>query len=115
MVSRRRTSRIALRLRGRWLRSGRSLPIEISDINADGLFVSEDGARTDPRDMPLGELQKIEVDLPIATVSLLVVPRYSRRSERSRGLGLEIFAAAPLDRNLWLLSFTRLRKGSSPG
>ena len=99
MVARRRTSRIALQLTARWLRPGRALPITVADMNAHGLFLA------DQRDMPLGELQQIEVDLPTGPVRLLVVPRYNVGTEWAGGVGVEIFAASPLDRNLWMWCF----------
>lgn len=104
MSSRRRASRIGFRVTGRWLRRDGALPIEIAEISARGLFVNE-RADTPLVDMKLGELQQLEVDLPTATVRLLVVPRHVTRSEWSAGLGVEIFAASTLDRNLWLACF----------
>ena len=108
MVARRRTSRIAHRLTGRWLRPGLTTPIEIVDISADGLFLAE------RVEMPLGQLQQIEIDLAPATVRLLVVPRHVTHSEWGRGVGLAIFASSALDRTRWLERFRAAAEASTP-
>ena len=103
---RRRTSRVGRQLTGRWVRTSSTVTIEVSDLNMHGLFMST------PLDMPLGQLQQIEVDLPMATVQLLVIPRHATRTEWMNGLGLEIFAVSPLDRNLWMACFQGMRDRS---
>ena len=99
MVARRRTQRIARSLHGRWLRRGGSEPLHISDVSAHGMFLR------DPPDLPIGVLQQIEVDLPSATVRLMVIPRHVSRAEWSRGIGLEIYATSSIDRELWFACF----------
>ena len=106
MVPRRRTARIGCRLAGRWLRCGGAVPIEVADISAHGLYLNDHDERAA---LPIGELQQIEVDLPMATVRLVVVPRHATRGEWSRGVGLQIYAASELDRNLWLACFRQSR------
>jgi len=108
MVARRRTSRIAHRLTGRWLRPFVEIAIEIADISADGLFLAE------RVDMPLGQLQQIEIDLPPATVRLLVVPRHVTHSEWGSGMGLAIFASSALDRTRWLERFRAAGEATTP-
>ena len=92
--------RIALRLQGFWLRPSGPIPIEIGDISAHGLFLTND------LEMPIGQLQQIEVELPDKKrVILLVVPRHASRSEWTTGLGLEIHTASPKDRDQWRSCF----------
>jgi hypothetical protein len=99
-MRRRRTTRIALRLAGRWLRPSGAVAIEIGDISAHGLFL------TNTLEMPIGQLQKIEVELPDKRcVTLLVVPRHAARSEWATGLGLEIHTASQRDRDEWRACF----------
>jgi hypothetical protein len=93
--TKRRSPRYNVKLNCTWTTSSATTHLIGTGANAHGFFL-----RTE-RDIPLGELMKIDVVLPDGPQRFIVSARFIGTSAEGRGVGVEIFVANEAARRSW--------------
>jgi hypothetical protein len=92
----RRSKRIFIERRVRWIKRSGYAESVTGDINAQGMFIQTTEAPT------IGTLHRVEVDLPDGPLALLVVVKFVGCGVSGSGVGVEIHASDAEAQQRWV-------------
>jgi len=93
--TKRRSPRYNVKINCTWSTSSATTHLIGTGANAHGLFLCTE------RDVPLGELMKVDIVLPDGPQRFIVAARFIGTSSEGRGVGVEIFVANEPARRAW--------------